>query len=166
MAGSDLDVDRCIDKLRGAAAKGPGAPKDLSEAEIKGLCATSRDVFMSQPMLLELEAPIKICGDIHGQFTDLLRLFECVRGVLGRARARRPRGEGARARGGARGDAETRPPRAPRRRRAWGRARPDAARHPRIAPPPGVASDRRPREPFPSAPSVGFGARPTPSSAC
>ena len=76
MAGSDLDVDRCIDKLRGAAAKGPGAPKDLSEAEIKGLCATSRDVFMSQPMLLELEAPIKICGDIHGQFYDLKELFK------------------------------------------------------------------------------------------
>ena len=52
MAGSDLDVDRCIDKLRGAGVKGPGAPgKDLSEAEIKGLCAASRDVFMSQPML-------------------------------------------------------------------------------------------------------------------
>ena len=77
MAGSDLDVDRCIDKLRGAGVKGPGAPgKDLSEAEIKGLCAASRDVFMSQPMLLELEAPIKICGDLHGQYFDLLRLFE------------------------------------------------------------------------------------------
>ena len=151
------------------SAKGPGAPKDLSEAEIKGLCATSRDVFMSQPMLLELEAPIKICGDIHGQFTDLLRLFECVRAVLGRARARRPRGEGARARGGAR-EKEARKRRrdegAAAARTGRGRSRPDAARHPRIAPPPGVASDRRPREPFPSAPSVGFGARPTPSSAC
>ena len=48
----------------------------LSEAEIKWLCNTSKEIFLNQPVLLELEAPIKICGDIHGQFYDLLRLFE------------------------------------------------------------------------------------------
>lgn len=48
----------------------------LTEAEIKQLCFVSRDVFLSQPNLLELEAPIKICGDVHGQYSDLLRLFE------------------------------------------------------------------------------------------
>ena len=48
----------------------------MTEAEIKWLCFTSKEIFLSQPVLLELEAPIKICGDIHGQFYDLLRILE------------------------------------------------------------------------------------------
>jgi serine/threonine-protein phosphatase PP1 catalytic subunit len=43
---------------------------------VRALCAKSRDIFLEQPVLLELTAPIKICGDIHGQFSDLLRIFE------------------------------------------------------------------------------------------
>ncbi|KAF8106340.1 hypothetical protein N665_0143s0011 [Sinapis alba] len=48
----------------------------LLDVEIRQLCSASKEVFLSQPNLLELEAPIKICGDVHGQFPDLLRLFE------------------------------------------------------------------------------------------
>jgi hypothetical protein len=34
----------------------------LGEGEIRQLCAASKDVFMRQPNLLELDAPIKIAG--------------------------------------------------------------------------------------------------------
>lgn len=54
----------------------PGKTVTLTEPEIRGLCLKSRELFLSQPILLELEAPLKICGDIHGQYYDLLRLFE------------------------------------------------------------------------------------------
>ena len=51
----------------------------LTEGEVNFLCHEASQVFMGpgQNMLLELEAPIKICGDIHGQYYDLLRLFKC-----------------------------------------------------------------------------------------
>ncbi|XP_064551881.1 serine/threonine-protein phosphatase alpha-2 isoform-like [Drosophila montana] len=48
----------------------------LTETDIRSLCLRCRDVFLQQPMLLELSAPVKICGDLHGQFTDLLRMFD------------------------------------------------------------------------------------------
>ncbi|KHJ93254.1 Ser/Thr phosphatase family protein [Oesophagostomum dentatum] len=35
-----------------------------------------RQVFLSQSSMLEVQSPIKICGDIHGQYADVLRLFD------------------------------------------------------------------------------------------
>lgn len=35
----------------------------LTENEVLGLCNKSRDIFLRQPILLELEAPLKICGE-------------------------------------------------------------------------------------------------------
>ncbi|KAI9599003.1 Metallo-dependent phosphatase-like protein [Syncephalis fuscata] len=48
----------------------------LKNAEIIAICQVAREVLLSQPSLIELSAPVKIVGDIHGQFHDLLRLFE------------------------------------------------------------------------------------------
>ena len=69
-------IDSMIELLLSARNKKPGTPVDLSAADATQLCNQARDIFLSQPMLLELGAPIKICGDVHGQYTDLLRLFE------------------------------------------------------------------------------------------
>jgi len=72
-----LEVDRFMSQLLEARNCRPSGKQDqLKEAEICALCYRSRDVFMEQPMLLELEVPLKICGDTHGQYSDLLRLFE------------------------------------------------------------------------------------------
>ena len=55
----------------------------LTEQEIKSICIHARDVFMQQPILLELEAPIKICGTLSGP----TRTYTCKRArVCGVAR--------------------------------------------------------------------------------
>ncbi|KAJ3579919.1 hypothetical protein NPX13_g647 [Xylaria arbuscula] len=76
MAEHDVDLDSIIDRLLEVRGSRPGKQVQLLEAEIRYLCTKAREIFISQPILLELEAPIKICGDIHGQYYDLLRLFE------------------------------------------------------------------------------------------
>ncbi|XP_025923629.1 serine/threonine-protein phosphatase PP1-alpha catalytic subunit, partial [Apteryx rowi] len=70
--------DACLARSLVVPVQGsrPGKNVQLTENEIRGLCLKSREIFLSQPILLELEAPLKICGDIHGQYYDLLRLFE------------------------------------------------------------------------------------------
>lgn len=47
--------------VRGAR---PGKSVQLAEHEIRSLCIKSREMFLSQPILLELEAPLKICGNL------------------------------------------------------------------------------------------------------
>ncbi|CAF3318423.1 unnamed protein product [Rotaria socialis] len=60
---SQLDIDNLLERLlKVRECHLPDKFVQISEQEINLLCEKSKDVFLSQPMLLELEAPIKICG--------------------------------------------------------------------------------------------------------
>lgn len=64
----DMDVDHIIEQLLSVRGARPGRHVNLTENEIKWLCIKSREIFIQQPVLLELEAPIKICGEL--EWTD------------------------------------------------------------------------------------------------
>lgn len=56
-------LDDIIRRLLEVKNLKPGKNAQLSESEIKQLCAAAKEIFLQQPNLLELEAPIKICGN-------------------------------------------------------------------------------------------------------
>ena len=71
-----MNVDNLIEKLLSVRGNKPGKQVDLKEEEIKFLIDKSLPIIKEQKMLIELEAPLHGCGDIHGQYYDLLRIFE------------------------------------------------------------------------------------------
>lgn len=58
---SEVDLDSIIDRLLEVRGSRPGKQVQLLESEIRHLCTKAREIFISQPILLELEAPIKVC---------------------------------------------------------------------------------------------------------
>ncbi|KAL9360513.1 hypothetical protein Peur_048636 [Populus x canadensis] len=48
----------------------------LDSYEVGELCYAAEQIFMQEPTVLQLKAPIKVFGDLHGQFGDLMRLFD------------------------------------------------------------------------------------------
>jgi serine/threonine-protein phosphatase PP1 catalytic subunit len=71
-----MDVDSIMNQLLSVKGNKPGKQVDLKEEEIKFLIDKSLQILKEQKMLVVLEAPIHVCGDIHGQYYDLLRIFE------------------------------------------------------------------------------------------
>jgi hypothetical protein len=55
-------LDDIIDRLLEYRQVRAGKQVQLMETEIRQLCSVSREIFLQQSNLVEIEAPIKICG--------------------------------------------------------------------------------------------------------
>ncbi|GAB5360703.1 hypothetical protein AAMO2058_000649900 [Amorphochlora amoebiformis] len=62
------DLDHQIELLREC--------KYMKEADVKILCTKAREILMEEGNVQRVNTPVTICGDIHGQFYDLMELFK------------------------------------------------------------------------------------------
>ncbi|CAD5112399.1 DgyrCDS1620 [Dimorphilus gyrociliatus] len=63
------DLDRQIEQLRNCHT--------ITENEVKALCSKAREILAEEANVQRVDAPVTVCGDIHGQFYDLKELFKC-----------------------------------------------------------------------------------------
>ncbi|KAG5514289.1 hypothetical protein RHGRI_035630 [Rhododendron griersonianum] len=76
-AGGNLGLMIISNLLRPRNWKAPGNRRFfLDSYEVGELCYAAEQIFMHEPTVLQLKAPVKVFGDLHGQFGDLMRLFD------------------------------------------------------------------------------------------
>ncbi|XP_018494763.2 serine/threonine-protein phosphatase alpha-3 isoform-like [Galendromus occidentalis] len=76
MTNEELDLDGILRRLLELRAP-QGKLKDFrfTAQECTYVADKARAIFASEPIMADLEPPLTICGDIHGQFRDLLRII-------------------------------------------------------------------------------------------
>lgn len=62
-----MNIDLCISDLKNG--------KILSERVLQSCCDRIKDLLMEESNVQPVSSPVTICGDIHGQYYDLLELF-------------------------------------------------------------------------------------------
>ncbi|KAK7723762.1 sporulation-induced protein [Diaporthe eres] len=62
----------------------------LPESVMKQLCEMVKEVLMEESNIQPVVTPVTICGDIHGQFYDLLELFRVAGGMPGETNVQAP----------------------------------------------------------------------------
>lgn len=62
----------------------------LPEPVMKQLCEMVKEVLMEESNIQPVVTPVTICGDIHGQFYDLLELFRVAGGMPGESNVQAP----------------------------------------------------------------------------
>lgn len=62
-----MNIDEQLELLRGG--------KLIEESNVKQLCEAVKSILVEESTVTVVYSPINVCGDIHGQFYDLLELF-------------------------------------------------------------------------------------------
>jgi hypothetical protein len=63
-----MDIEALLENLREL--------KVIDEATVKRICKKLKEILIEESNLHNVSAPVTVCGDIHGQFYDLLKIFK------------------------------------------------------------------------------------------